>query len=199
MTFGGNNAEHSISRRTSIYVSLPNSRPIKRYDQNSIPYTKLSQVSSTKNGEKGISAMPRSILRILISNFDDIFEPHICAQTESRVFLFSLLLRELWALLYYFPIVISAISRTKQQDERPGFPFVGWSMINLVSKNRTQVRNIERGMANLRPWQILGWPSSYIVCCRCTRAPLRGRLTLPAKPAQGKTQQNVEGAEKRGP
>ena len=34
-------------------------------------------------------------------------------------------------------------------------------MINTVSKNRVRIRNIGRGMANLPPWQHLGWPSSY--------------------------------------
>ena len=34
-------------------------------------------------------------------------------------------------------------------------------MINVVSKNRTQ-RKIERSVANLPLWHILGWPSSYV-------------------------------------
>ena len=46
--FGGYNAEGT--RRTSLQVSLPSSLPIKRYYQNSIPYT--TQMISTKNWKK---------------------------------------------------------------------------------------------------------------------------------------------------
>ena len=42
-----------------------------------------------------------------------------------------------------------------------GFPFVGWCMINTVSKNHIKIRKIERGIAKQRLCQHLSWPSSY--------------------------------------
>ena len=45
--------------------------------------------------------------------------------------------------------------------KKAGFQFVGWCMIYIVSKNHTQIRKIERGIANLPLWQWLGWPCSY--------------------------------------
>ena len=68
----------------------------------------------------------------------------------------------LWALLYFSDRNIGHISRTKKRKKKkPGFPFFGWLMINIASKNHTQTRKIERGMANLRLWQLLGWPSLF--------------------------------------
>ena len=32
------------------------------------------------------------------------------------------------------------------------FQFVGWCIINIVPKHHTQIRKIERGMANLPLW-----------------------------------------------
>ena len=53
-----------------------------------------------------------------------------------------------------FRIVISAISLgQKQKIKKTGFQFVGWCIINIVSKNHTHIREIERGMANLPLWQ----------------------------------------------
>ena len=48
-------------------------------------------------------------------------------------------------------------------------------MVNIVSKNLTQIRKIERGMANLPLWQLLGWPTSYtavyeaLIAVECVR------------------------------
>ena len=63
----------------------------------------------------------------------------------------------------FFRIVISVISLGQKQKKtkKGGFQFVGWCMVNIVSKNHTQIRKVERGMANLPLWQLLGWPSSY--------------------------------------
>ena len=65
----------------------------------------------------------------------------------------------------FFWIVISTpeyqyfgyISRTNTKTK--GRLSVCWCMI-IVSKNHTQMRKIERGMANPPLWQWLGWPSS---------------------------------------
>ena len=48
-------------------------------------------------------------------------------------------------------------------------------MITIVSKNHTQICKIERGMANLPLWQLLGWPTSYtavyeaLIAVECVR------------------------------
>ena len=61
-----------------------------------------------------------------------------------------------------FRIVILVVScEQKHKINKAGFQFVGWCMMNIVSKNYTQIRITERGMANLHLWQLLGWPSSY--------------------------------------
>ena len=48
----------------------------------------VNQVFSTKNGENGIFAIPRSILRLLIGNFNDVFEPHVHTNGKPGFFLF---------------------------------------------------------------------------------------------------------------
>ena len=49
-----------------------------------------------------------------------------------------------------FRIVLSVISLgQKIKIKKAGFQFVGWCMMNIVSKNQIQIRKIERGMANL--------------------------------------------------
>ena len=54
----------------------------------------------------------------------------------------------------FFWIVISVISLGQgQKIKKAGFQFVGWCMINIVSKNHAQIRKIERGMAILPLWQ----------------------------------------------
>ena len=140
-----------------MQVSSPNSPPIKRYCQNSIPY--VSQVISTKNGENGISAMPRSILRISIWKFNLVFGPHVQTNWKPAIVFFS---RQAMV-ASFFRIVISVISlgKKKKKLKRPAFSFVGWCMINIVSKNHTQTRKLERDMDNPPLWQWLGWPSSY--------------------------------------
>ena len=76
------------------------------------------------------------------------------------------------AAFVFFRIVVSVISHGKKRKKEKkigtaGSRFVGWFMINIVSKNHTQirvlVRKIERGMANLPFPQLLGWPSSYVL------------------------------------
>ena len=57
-----------------------------------------------------------------------------------------------------FRIVVSVISHGKKRKKKKktgtaGFRFVGSFMINLVSKHHTQIRKIERGMANPPLWQ----------------------------------------------
>ena len=52
---------------------------------------------------------------------------------------------------------------------KAGFQFVGWCMINIVSKNHTQVRNIERGMANLPLSLAVTWPAQLVAPRRNSR------------------------------
>ena len=42
---------------------------------------------------------------------------------------------------------------------RADFPFVGWCVINTVSKNHIQTHKIDRGIAKQRLYQHLSWPS----------------------------------------
>ena len=50
----------------------------------------------------------------------------------------------------FFRIVILVISfGQKHKINKTGFRFVGWCMMNIVSESHTQIRKIERGMANL--------------------------------------------------
>ena len=78
--FGGYNAEDT--KRTWLQVSLPNSPPVKRYYQNSILY--ITEVISTKNWKNGMSATPRSILRISIWKFNVAFESHVHTNRRSK-------------------------------------------------------------------------------------------------------------------
>ena len=89
-------------------------------------------------------------------NFTLVFGPH--AQRPA----FSFLIKTTSGRCCFFRIVVSVKSLgQKQKLEKAGFRFEGWSMINIVSKNHTQTRKIERGLANLPLWPLLGWPSPY--------------------------------------
>ena len=68
------------------------------------------------------------------------------------------------------------ISRTKATIKNAGFQFVDWCMMNIVSENHTQIRKIERGMANLPLWQWLG-PARRVNLTIITLQPLFGGET----------------------
>ena len=59
----------------------------------------------------------------------------------------------------FFRIVASVISL---EHKKAGFSFIGWCMINTVSKNQSNFLNVERNIVYHPVWQRLGWPSSYV-------------------------------------
>ena len=104
--------------------------------------------------------MPRSI-RKFRSEFSTSWLNRTRKQTESLPALKKKKKREVNVAYGFFRIVVSVISLSEKKKTQAGFPVVGWCMINTVSQNHVQIRNMERGMANLPLWQHLGWPSSY--------------------------------------
>ena len=62
---------------------------------------------------------------------------------------------EVMDVLYFSGVYVGRISRTKKKKKKkPGFPFEGLFIINIVSKMTPQYTAcIERGMANLPLWQ----------------------------------------------
>ena len=129
---GGELAEDPRIR--PIIASVPNSPPIKRYDQKQNSIHKTSSYENT-----GFSAMPRSILRVSIWNFNLVFTPHL--QTNGKRALRFFFSDKLQSLLYFFRIVVSVISlEQKRKRKRACFPFVSWCMINAVSKNHIRIR-----------------------------------------------------------
>ena len=117
---------------------------------------------STKNGENGISAMLRSILRFSIWKINYVFGPQA---PINCLFLFSFFKTSYGHFCLFSDRYFGNISRTKATIKNAGFQFVDWCMMNIVSENHTQIRKIERGMANLPLWQWLGWPSSQSKSC----------------------------------
>ena len=123
--------------------------------------SKSNRIGNSLRKNSGFSAMPRSILRVSIWKFNLVFVPHM--QTNGKRALFFFFSRQVTVAFVFFRIVVSVISlKQNTKQKRACFPFVGWCMINTVSKNHIQIRSIERGVANLPLWQHLGWPSSYV-------------------------------------
>ena len=106
----------------------------------------------------GITAMPRSILRISIQK--NSFLNRIHTQMESRPHLERQKTNNLWSPMSFSDRCIGHTSRTKtKKNKRSGFPFVGGCMINTVLKNHLYIRKLSG--AKQRLCQHLGWPSSY--------------------------------------
>ena len=99
----------------------------------------------------GLTAMPRSILRILIWKKYLVYETHM-HKNGKPAFFFFFFWDKSWCFCIFADGCIGHISREK----KAGFPFIGWCMINTASKNHTQIRKIEQGMANPPVWQWLG-------------------------------------------
>ena len=85
--------------------------------------------------------MSRSISGNLIRNFNNVFDLHVHINGKpgfsSFWLFFFVFLRKLWALSFFSGRNIGHISRTKNRTKTPGFPFVGWYIINIVSNNHT--------------------------------------------------------------
>ena len=103
---GGDIAEHP--RRRPIFVSLPNSPPIKRYCQSTIS---IHKASNTKNA--GFSAMPRSILRVLIWIFNLVFELHVQTNWKPAFFTFLFFRQVMAALVFFRNLYRSHLSNKK--------------------------------------------------------------------------------------
>ena len=103
----------------------------------------------------GITAMPRLILRVSTCNLSLVFEPHV--QTNGKPASFSFFCRQVMVASFLLFRVIVSIKPLEQKKEGvgAGFPFVGWCMINIVSKNHIQTRKIQRGIAKQRLCQHL--------------------------------------------
>ena len=80
---------------------------------------------------------------------------------KLKVGLFSFFFQRQVAVALVFSRIVISVADKNKKIKKAGFQFVGRCMINIVSKNHTQLRKIERGVANLPPWHLLGWPSSY--------------------------------------
>ena len=94
-----------------------------------------------------IAAMPR-ILLFSIWNFDLVFEPHM--QTNGNSAWNFLFIREVIVAFELFRVVVSVTFYLSNNNKNlASFPVVAWRITNTVAKNRVQIRNIERGMANL--------------------------------------------------
>ena len=64
------------------------------------------------------------------------------------------------------------------KNKKPVYPFVGWPIINIVSKvTPTYVRKTERGMANLRLWQ-LTWLAQLVYHARDARREQSMRIVV---------------------
>ena len=122
--FGGDDAEDK--RRKTMHVSLPNSPPITRYYRSSIPY--ISQVITTKKRKNGISAMPRSILRISIWNFNVVFGPNV--HTNGKPGLYIYIFHSSYGRFCIFRIFISAISLGQKKKEKKAWLLVCWFVHN---------------------------------------------------------------------
>ena len=89
----------------------------------------LSSVISTKTEEKGISGMPRSILRFSISKFNLVFGPRT-KNLKAGLFLLFLFWDNLWSLLCFFGSLFRSYLADKNKKlRRPAFSlWVGaWS------------------------------------------------------------------------
>lgn len=85
--------------------------------------------------------MPRSTLRISIWNFSVVLEPHV--HTNGKGVFFLCVFHESYTIhIIIFRILYGSYSifRTKTKAKREGFPFVGWGMINIVSKHHVKIR-----------------------------------------------------------
>ena len=105
--------------------------------------------------------MPRSILQFSIWNLIS-YPENMCKQTESRP---SFILSKasygrfcIFSNRYIGHIPRKQIEK-KHKLKKAGFQCVGWCMINIVPKNHTQIRTIERAMANPPLWQWLDGPA----------------------------------------
>ena len=84
----------------------------------------------------GITALPPSVVRISIWKVYLVFEPQM--HTNGKPALYFSILRQVMAALVFFRIVVSVVFlRQKQSNAKAGVLFVGWCMINTVSKNHT--------------------------------------------------------------
>ena len=87
---------------------------------------------------------------------------HMCKQTERLPpFLFCSQTSYGRFCIFSDHLYRSNLSNIKEKGA--GFPFVGWCMINTVSKIHIQIRKSARGIARRRLCQHLSWPSSLLV------------------------------------
>ena len=93
---------------------------------------------TTKRLKKYVSAMPRSILRISIWNFN-VLESHVHTNGKPVFFLF-LFSCKLWAFLYFSDIYIGHTSRTKKKKNKARLSICWFGHNQHGVKNRFQIQ-----------------------------------------------------------
>ena len=88
----------------------------------------ICQVITTKKRKNGISAMPRSILRISIWNFNVVFGPNV--HTNGKPGLYIYIFHSSYGRFCIFRIFISAISLGQKKKEKKAWLLVCWFVHN---------------------------------------------------------------------
>ena len=95
------------------------------------------------------SAMPRAILRLSICNFQPRIWTTCANKRKACPIAWSIFQTVMVAVVLFGSLYRSYLEQNKTKNGA-GFPFVGWCMINTVSKNHIKIRKIERGIAKQR-------------------------------------------------
>ena len=143
-----------------IFVELPNLSPIKRYDKQKERFLNIKKVMMWTS-DIATTAMPRSILRVPIWNFNLVFEHSnrmMCNANKRKTcpFFFLMFSYKVWSMSYFFRSYVSylnIISRERKKRDGGGRLCICWMVHVQHAVRNIQTRKIERVRAKQRPCQ----------------------------------------------